>query len=56
MSVKMRVEKALAVPLDHLGDAAGIGDVGADADDHEALMPRTLAALRGRDPSPRASP
>jgi len=29
MSVKMRVRKAVAVPLDHLGDAAGIGDFGA---------------------------
>ena len=37
--------------LDHLGDAAGVADVGADAENHGAAP----ACAPGRDPSPRAS-
>src|SRR5579862_5063540 len=36
------VEKSLAMALDHLGDAASVGDVGADAENHDADPLRTL--------------
>jgi hypothetical protein len=47
-------EKALAMPLDDLFDAAYVGDIRADAQNHFELM--TRGGARRRDPSRRASP
>src|SRR5204863_8947780 len=46
-------EKAVAMPFDHLGDAADVGDIGAETENHGTLMlvhtailarPRSIAA------------
>src|SRR5262249_47934115 len=55
------VEKALAMALDHLGDAADIDQVVADADDHQVMPAPCPGASRsawcGRSRSgPRRSP
>src|SRR5580704_5681408 len=51
------VDEAIAVTLDHLGDAAHVGNVGADAEDHRAApllrRPRSIAARILRTTSPR---
>ena len=40
------VEETVAVALDHFGDAAHVGDVGTDAQNHSAprALPRSIAA------------
>src|SRR5579884_1281805 len=58
------VDETVTMPLDHLGDPARIGDVGADAENHEAgrlvRRPRSMAARILRtaadSPSKMASP